>query len=88
MRSVTSSSPLESDVGSLHETSKWDPTGPEASCKGMAEVSGVRLGLYRAHANDSEHVGREVAKAFSLGSAVIPFRIEAVNPREKSGIFP
>jgi hypothetical protein len=36
--------------------------------------------VFTDHANDSEHVGREVANAFSLGLAVIPFRVEAVNP--------
>jgi TolB-like protein/Flp pilus assembly protein TadD len=40
-----------------------------------------------AHANDSEHVGREVANAFSLGLAVIPVRIEPVNLREQLGYF-
>ena len=43
--------------------------------------------LFTDHANDSEHVGREVANAFSLGLAVIPFRIEAVNPRENLAYF-
>jgi TolB-like protein/Flp pilus assembly protein TadD len=43
--------------------------------------------VFTDHANDSEHVGREVANAFSLGLTVIPFRIEAVNPREHLGYF-
>src|SRR5260221_1985468 len=43
--------------------------------------------VFTAHANDSEHVGREVAKASSLGLAVIPFRTEAVNPRENLEYF-
>jgi len=43
--------------------------------------------VFTDHANDSEHVGREVANAFSLGLAVIPFRIEAVNPRENLAYF-
>ena len=43
--------------------------------------------VFTDHANDSEHVGRELANAFSLGLAVIPFRIEAVNPRENLGYF-
>jgi TolB-like protein len=54
--------------------------------QGLAECQAFVL-VFTAHANDSEHVGREVAKAFSLGSAVIPFRIEAVNPRENLGYF-
>jgi TolB-like protein/Tfp pilus assembly protein PilF len=55
----------------------------------MQGVAGCRVFLlvFTAHANDSEHVGREVAKAFSLGSAVIPFRIDTVNPRENLGYF-
>jgi TIR domain len=32
------------------------------------------------HSDDSDHVHREVAKAFSSGLAVIPFRIENVSP--------
>jgi len=43
--------------------------------------------VFTDHANDSEHVGREVANAFSLGLAVIPFRIEAVNPRDNLAYF-
>ena len=43
--------------------------------------------VFTDHANDSEHVGRELANAFSLGLAVIPFRIEAVNPRENLAYF-
>jgi TIR domain len=52
--------------------------------QGLAECQ-VFVLVFTANSNDSEHVGREVAKAFSLGSAVIPFRIEAVNPRENLG---
>jgi TolB-like protein/Flp pilus assembly protein TadD len=51
-----------------------------ASCR-------VLVVVFTAHANDSEHVGREVAKAFSMGLAVIPFRIEAINPGENLGYF-
>jgi hypothetical protein len=43
--------------------------------------------VFTDHANDSEHVGRELANAFSLGLAVIPFRIEAVNPRDHLAYF-
>jgi TolB-like protein len=38
-------------------------------------------------ANDSEHVEREVAKAFSSGLAVIPFRIDAVLPNRSLSYF-
>ena len=47
----------------------------------------VLVVVFTGHANDSEHVGREVAKASSLGLAVIPFRTEAVNPRENLEYF-
>jgi TolB-like protein/Flp pilus assembly protein TadD len=40
-----------------------------------------------AHANDSEHVGRELANAFSLGLAVLPIRIERVTLREQLAYF-
>ena len=40
-----------------------------------------------ANANDSEHVQREVAKAFSLKLPVIPFRCEAVMPNRSLGYF-
>ena len=43
--------------------------------------------VFTDHANDSEHVGREVANAFSLGLSVIPFRVEAVNPRYSLAYF-
>jgi TIR domain len=43
--------------------------------------------VFTDQANDSEHVGREVANAFSLGLAVIPFRLEAVNPRNSLAYF-
>ena len=36
--------------------------------------------VFSESANVSEHVRREVAKAFSLGLAVIPFRIESAEP--------
>jgi TolB-like protein/Flp pilus assembly protein TadD len=40
-----------------------------------------------ANANHSEHVRREVAKAFSLKLAVIPFRTEPVMPNRSLGYF-
>src|SRR6266446_5297892 len=38
----------------------------------------VLILVFSEHANDSDHVQREVAKAFSSGLAVIPFRIKDV----------
>ena len=43
--------------------------------------------VFSENANDSEHVRREVAKAFSLGLAVIPFRTESVSPTRSLGYF-
>jgi Protein of unknown function (DUF3365)/TIR domain len=43
--------------------------------------------VFSENANDSEHVRREVAKAFSLGLAVIPFRTDAVSPNRSLGYF-
>ncbi|HZC34861.1 MAG TPA: DUF3365 domain-containing protein, partial [Chthoniobacterales bacterium] len=43
--------------------------------------------VFSEHANDSEHVRREVAKAFSQGLAVIPFRTEAVTPSRSLSYF-
>jgi hypothetical protein len=43
--------------------------------------------IFSENANDSEHVRREVAKAFSLGLAVIPFRTEPVSPNRSLGYF-
>jgi hypothetical protein len=43
--------------------------------------------VFSEHANNSEHVRREVVKAFSLGLAVIPFRIEAVLPNRSLSYF-
>ena len=43
--------------------------------------------VFSEHANDSEHVRREVAKAFSLGLAVIPFRTDAVPPNRSLSYF-
>ena len=54
--------------------------------RGLADCR-VLVAVFTAHANGSEHVGREVAKAFSMGLAVIPFRIEAINPGENLGYF-
>jgi TolB-like protein/Flp pilus assembly protein TadD len=43
--------------------------------------------VFSRNANVSEHVRREVAKAFSLGLAVIPFRVENVVPNSSLGYF-
>ena len=43
--------------------------------------------VFSASANSSEHVRREVATAFSLGLAVIPFRAENVNPSGSLGYY-
>src|SRR5258708_6993085 len=42
------------------------------------EACRVLILVFSEHANDSDHVQREVAKAFSSGLAVIPFRIKDV----------
>jgi TolB-like protein len=43
--------------------------------------------VFSASANSSEHVRREVATAFSLGLAVIPFRTENISPSGSLGYF-
>lgn len=43
--------------------------------------------VFSESANSSEHVRREVAKAVSLGLAVIPFRTENVNPSSSLSYF-
>ena len=43
--------------------------------------------VFSGHANDSEHVQREVGKACSLHLPVLPFRTEAVEPRNSLGYF-
>jgi TolB-like protein/Tfp pilus assembly protein PilF len=43
--------------------------------------------VFSESANASEHVRREVAKAVSLGLAVIPFRTEDVNPSSSLSYF-
>src|SRR6201987_509425 len=43
--------------------------------------------VFSEHANDSDHVQREVAKAFSSGLAVIPFRINDVLPNQSLSYF-
>ena len=55
----------------------------------MQGIAGCRVLIlvFSAHANDSDHVHREVAKAFSSGLAVIPFRIEEVMPTRGLAYF-
>jgi TolB-like protein/Tfp pilus assembly protein PilF len=43
--------------------------------------------VFSDHANESEHVRREVGKAFSLHLQVIPFRTEPIEPRDSLGYF-
>jgi predicted ATPase len=47
----------------------------------------VLILVFSEHANDSDHVEREVAKAFSSGLAVIPFRIKDVLPSQSLSYF-
>src|SRR6516162_3275897 len=49
------------------------------------ETCRVLILVFSEHANNSDHVQREVAKAFSSGLAVIPFRIEHVLPTQSLG---
>jgi TolB-like protein len=58
----------------------------EGIMRGLAR-SQVFVLLFSGHANDSEHVRREVGKAFSLRLPVIPFRIEAIEPRGSFAYF-
>ncbi|HZC34825.1 MAG TPA: FlgO family outer membrane protein [Chthoniobacterales bacterium] len=69
--------PRDIDVGS-----DWT----EGVMRGI-ETCRVFVLVFSANANDSEHVRREVAKAFSLKLAVIPFRTEAVTPNRSLGYF-
>ena len=43
--------------------------------------------VFSGNANNSDHVRREVGKAFSLHLPVIPFRTEAIEPRDSLGYF-
>src|SRR5258708_1138137 len=47
----------------------------------------VLILVFSEHANDSDHVQREVAKAFSSGLAVLPFRIKDVLPNQSLSYF-
>jgi len=63
---------------------------------GVTWTKGIMQGLedcrvlvlvFSEHANNSDHVEREVAKAFSSGLAVIPFRIKDVLPNQSLSYF-
>jgi TolB-like protein/Tfp pilus assembly protein PilF len=47
----------------------------------------VLILVFSEHANSSDHVYREVAKAFSSGLAVIPFRVKEVLPNHRLSYF-
>jgi len=64
---------------------RW-PIGPKGILRGIDSCR-VFVLVFSENANDSEHVRREVAKAFSLGLAVIPFRTEPVSPNRSLGYF-
>src|SRR5246500_3809831 len=51
------------------------------------EACRIMILVFSEHANDSDHVQREVAKAFSSGLAVIPFRIKDVLPNQGLSYF-
>ena len=58
----------------------------EGIMRGIAS-SRIFVLVFSGHANDSDHVRREVGKAFSLHLPVIPFRTEAIEPRDSLGYF-
>jgi predicted ATPase len=51
------------------------------------EACRIMILVFSEHANDSDHVQREVAKACSSGLAVIPFRIKDVLPNQSLSYF-
>jgi hypothetical protein len=70
---------MTSSAGSLRETSSRDLIGPKAIMQGI-EGCQVFILVFSKQANDSDHVYREVYKAFSSRLVVVPFRIEAALP--------
>jgi TolB-like protein/Tfp pilus assembly protein PilF len=58
----------------------------EGIMRGIAS-SRIFVLVFSGHANDSDHVRREVGRAFSLHLPVIPFRTEAVELRDSLGYF-
>jgi len=59
---------------------------PEGIIQGI-EACRVFVLVFSENANVSEHVRREVAKAFSLGLAVIPFRVANIMPSGSLAYF-
>src|SRR3984893_3268597 len=59
---------------------------PKGTMQGLHACQ-VLILVFSEHANDSDHVQREVAKAFSSGLAVIPFRIKDVLPDQSLSYF-
>jgi TolB-like protein len=58
----------------------------EGIMRGIAS-SRIFVLVFSGNANNSDHVRREVGKAFSLHLPVIPFRTEAIEPRDSLGYF-
>jgi TolB-like protein/Tfp pilus assembly protein PilF len=58
----------------------------EAIMRGIEACRAVVL-VFSTNSNKSEHVHREIAKAFALKLAVIPFRTDAVVPDPNLGYF-
>jgi TolB-like protein/Flp pilus assembly protein TadD len=58
----------------------------EGILRGIAS-SRIFVLVFSGHANNSEHVRREVGRAFSLHLPVIPFRTEAIEARDSLGYF-
>jgi hypothetical protein len=58
----------------------------EGILRGIAS-SRIFVLVFSDHANNSEHVRREVARALSLHLPAIPFRTEVIEPRDSLGYF-
>jgi TolB-like protein/predicted Zn-dependent protease len=58
----------------------------EGILRGIAS-SRIFVLVFSGHANNSEHVRREVGRAFALHLPVIPFRTESIEPRNSLGYF-
>ena len=58
----------------------------EGILRGIAS-SRIFVLVFSGHANNSEHVRREVGRAFSLHLPLIPFRTEAIEARDSLGYF-
>ena len=68
--------------GNIQPGSDWT----KAITQGIDACQIVVL-VFSKHANESDHVYREVAKAFSAHLAVIPFRTELVSPNPSLGYY-